>query len=303
MRPRLVDWSLLGLVLFEAGSGLFSFLQGKPENSWLFVLHGVMGLAITLLLVWKLQRVWRRVVEWQRWDGATWAAVSALGFVLLVIAGGLWGFEELMEVARATTPHAFDTEILLAFRQAGQPGVPIGAPWLEGAMRDITSLGSVSVLVLVTAATIIYLLLIRRPATAVLIFVAVAGGQALSSLLKVGVDRPRPELVSHLVTETSLSFPSGHAMLSAVTYLTLGALAAQFAPGRTTRIYVLSLAVLVALLVGVSRIYLGVHWPSDVLAGWCAGSAWAMLCWLLARYWKHQETTAQPKAKTVDNDA
>ncbi len=201
----------------------------------------------------------------------------------LVIAGGLWGFEELMEVARATTPHAFDTEILLAFRQAGQPGVPIGPPWLEGAMRDITSLGSVSVLVLITAATIIYQLLIRRPATALLMFVAVAGGQVLSSLLKVGVDRPRPELVSHLVTETSLSFPSGHAMLSAVTYLTLGSLAARFLPGRTIKVYVLSLAVLTTLLVGISRIYLGVHWPSDVLAGWCAGFAWAMLCWLVAR--------------------
>lgn len=201
----------------------------------------------------------------------------------LVIAGGLWGFEELMEVARATTPHAFDTEILLAFRQPGQPGIPIGPSWLEGAMRDITSLGSASVLVLITAASIIYLLLIRRPATALLIFVAVAGGQVLSSLLKVGVDRPRPELVSHLVSETSLSFPSGHAMLSAVTYLTLGSLAARFLPGRTTKVYVLSLAVLTTLLVGVSRIYLGVHWPSDVLAGWCAGFAWAMLCWLAAR--------------------
>lgn len=201
----------------------------------------------------------------------------------LVVAGCLWGFEELMEVARATTPHAFDTEILLAFRQPGQPGVPIGPLWLEGAMRDITSLGSSAVLVLITAATIVYLLLIRRPATALLIFVAVAGGQVLSSLLKVGVDRPRPELVSHLVNETSLSFPSGHAMLSAVTYLTLGSLAASFLPGRVTKIYVLSLAVLVTLLVGVSRIYLGVHWPSDVLAGWCAGFAWAMLCWLTAR--------------------
>jgi undecaprenyl-diphosphatase len=201
----------------------------------------------------------------------------------LVIAGGLWGFEELMEVARATTPHAFDTEILLAFRQPGQPGVPIGPLWLQGAMRDITSLGSSAVLVLITAATIIYFLLIRRPATALLIFVAVAGGQVLSSLLKVGIDRPRPELVSHLVNETSLSFPSGHAMLSAVTYLTLGSLASRFLPDRVTKIYVLSLAVLTTVLVGVSRIYLGVHWPSDVLAGWCAGFAWAMLCWLAAR--------------------
>ncbi|MFK0691227.1 phosphatase PAP2 family protein [Mesorhizobium sp. IMUNJ 23033] len=201
----------------------------------------------------------------------------------LVIAGGLWGFEELMEVARASTAHAFDTEILLAFRKAGQPDSPIGPPWLEGAMRDITSLGSASVLVLITAAVIVYLLMIRRPATALLIFVAVAGGQVLSSLLKAGIDRPRPDLVSHLVNETSFSFPSGHAMLSAVTYLTLGSLAARFLHGRTTKIFVLCLAVLTTVLVGISRVYLGVHWPSDVLAGWCAGFAWAMLCWLVAR--------------------
>ncbi|MER8723556.1 phosphatase PAP2 family protein [Mesorhizobium sp. M1027] len=201
----------------------------------------------------------------------------------LVIAGGLWGFEELMELARATTPHAFDTEILLAFRKAGQPDNPIGPAWLEGAMRDITSLGSASVLVLITAAMIVYLLLIRRPGAALLMFVAVAGGQLLSSVLKFDIDRPRPDLVSHLADVASLSFPSGHAMLSAVTYLTLGSMAARFLPGRTTKIYVLVLAVLTTVVVGISRIYLGVHWPSDVLAGWCAGFAWAMLCWLAAR--------------------
>ncbi|TIL79402.1 MAG: phosphatase PAP2 family protein [Mesorhizobium sp.] len=210
----------------------------------------------------------------------------------LVIAGGLWGLEELMEVAHATTPHAFDTEILLAFRHPGQPDSPIGPAWLEGAVRDITSLGGTSVLVLVTTAVIIYLLLIRRPATALLMFVAVAGGQVLSSLLKFEVDRPRPDLVSHLVNETSLSFPSGHAMLSAVTYLTLGSMAARFLPGRTTKIFVLGLAILTTLLVGASRVYLGVHWPSDVLAGWCAGFAWAMLCWLVARFLQRRHAVA-----------
>ncbi|TGQ74515.1 phosphatase PAP2 family protein [Mesorhizobium sp. M00.F.Ca.ET.186.01.1.1] len=210
----------------------------------------------------------------------------------LILAAGLWGFVELMELARAATPHGFDTEILLAFRQPGQPDTPIGPLWLQGAMRDITSLGSTSVLLLITAATIVYLLLLRRPATALLIFVAVAGGQLLSSLLKMGVDRPRPDLVSHLVSETTLSFPSGHAMLSAITYLTLGSLAARFLPGRTTKAYVLFLAVLATLLVGVSRVYLGVHWPSDVLAGWCAGFAWAMLCWLVARLLQRRQVVS-----------
>ncbi|AZO20765.1 phosphatase PAP2 family protein [Mesorhizobium sp. M1E.F.Ca.ET.045.02.1.1] len=210
----------------------------------------------------------------------------------LVIAGGLWGLVELMEVARSTTPHAFDTEILLAFRQAGQPNSPIGPPWLEGAVRDITALGSTSVLVLITSTVIIYLLLIRRPATALFVFVAVAGGQVLSSLLKFEVDRPRPDLVSHLVNETSFSFPSGHAMLSAITYLTLGSLAARFLPDRATKVFLLALAVLVTVLVGTSRVYLGVHWPSDVLAGWCAGFAWAMLCWLAARLLQRHKVMA-----------
>lgn len=202
----------------------------------------------------------------------------------IIAAGGLWGFVELAEVARDAAPHALDTEILLAFREAGRTDDPFGPPWLEEAVRDVTGLGSMIVLVLVTAAAIFYLLLIRRWREALLVLAAVGGGQILSSLLKLGIDRPRPDLVSHLAAVQTLSFPSGHAMMAAVTYLTLGSMLAGIAPGRATKIYVLGVALLITLMVGVSRIYLGVHWPSDVLAGWCAGFAWAMLCWLVARY-------------------
>jgi undecaprenyl-diphosphatase len=201
----------------------------------------------------------------------------------IVVAGGLWGFVELAEVARDTTAHAFDTDIMLAFREAGRPDDPVGPPWLEEAVRDITALGSMVVLVLVTATVIVYLLLIGWRRHALLVLVAVGGGQVLSSLLKLGIDRPRPDLVSHLVNVQTLSFPSGHAMMAAVTYLTLGSMLAGIVPGRATRIYVLSVAIMVTLLVGVSRVYLGVHWPSDVLAGWCAGFAWATLCWVVER--------------------
>ncbi len=201
----------------------------------------------------------------------------------IVIAGGLWGFLELTDLAGDRAPHSLDSEILLFFRVDGRPDMPIGPEWLQKAMRDITALGSASVLTLATAATAIYLFLVRKWGTGLFVIAAVASGQVLSSLLKAGLDRPRPELVSHLVQETSLSFPSGHAMISALAYLTLGALASRGVRGRTAKAYVLSLAVIVALLVGVSRIYLGVHWPSDVLAGWCVGFAWAMLWWLAAR--------------------
>jgi undecaprenyl-diphosphatase len=214
------------------------------------------------------------------WPG--WIEVDIL-LAGLAIAGALWAVVELAEVARDAAPHTLDTAILLAFRQAGHPDLPVGPAWLEGAVRDITALGSTSVLVLIVAAVVIHFFLLGRARTALFMLFAVVSGQLLSSLLKADIDRPRPDLVSHLVTETSLSFPSGHAMLSAITYLTLGTLAARFLPGRVTRIYVLALAVLVTLMVGVSRIYLGVHWPSDVLAGWCAGFAWAMLWWLAAR--------------------
>lgn len=202
----------------------------------------------------------------------------------LAIAACLWGFVELAEAARGAEPHALDTEILLAFREAGRPDDPIGPRWLEEAVRDVTSLGSTVVLVLVTLGAAVYLLLIRRWLEASLLLAAMGVGQILSSLLKSGIDRPRPELVSHLVEVETMSFPSGHAMLAAIAYLTLGAMLARIAPSPASKIYLLLLGVLVTLAVGVSRIYLGVHWPSDVLAGWCAGFAWATLCWLTARF-------------------
>lgn len=203
----------------------------------------------------------------------------------LLIVGGLYGLFQLSQVATDGAAHDLDARILLAFREPGDPANPIGSERFEGYVRDITSLGGTAVLVLLTSLVIVFLLLAGKWQLALFVLIAVGGGQAVSTLLKLGIDRPRPDLVPHLMRETSLSFPSGHAMMSAVTYLTLGSLLARIAPERRLKVFFLFTAVLLTFVVGVSRIYLGVHWPSDVLAGWCAGFAWAMMCWLAARWW------------------
>ena len=203
----------------------------------------------------------------------------------LLLVAALYSFVELSEVARLNEPLSFDTRILLSFREAGDPSNPIGPEWLEGMVRDITALGSAAVLILITTLVILFLLLAGKWQIALFVLAAVGGGQIVSSLLKLGIDRPRPELVSHLMHESSLSFPSGHAMMSAVTYLTLGSLLARIVPQKRLKFFFMFVAVLLTAMVGVSRVFMGVHWPSDVLGGWCAGFAWALIWWLIARWW------------------
>src|SRR5207245_2521008 len=126
------------------------------------------------------------------------------------------------------------------------------------------------------------------------VVLATAGGGALSAGLKWWFGRKRPEIVPHLVNVGSASFPSGHSMLALVTYLTLGALLARFVARRRSRTYCVAVSLLLALLVGLSRVYLGVHYPTDVLAGWSAGLAWALPCWLVARYLQYRGKVKPP---------
>jgi undecaprenyl-diphosphatase len=203
-------------------------------------------------------------------------------FSVLVIAGGVFLFAKLVDAVLEGETHPFDMAVLLALRDPLDPSDPIGPRWLEVIFRDITSLGGTTVLTLITAAVIGFLLVDHKRAAAVLVLVSVGGGALLSTFLKLGFDRPRPDLVAPLVEVHTASFPSGHAMLAAVTYLTLRALLARVLGRQRVKIYVLSVALTLTFLVGLSRIYLGVHWPTDVLAGWSAGAAWAVLCWRIA---------------------
>lgn len=201
---------------------------------------------------------------------------------LILIAGAVWLFAELAgEVLEGDTA-AFDERILLSLRTANDLTDPIGPGWFEEMARDITGLGGFGVLTLLTLAATGYLLLHRKNHTALYLVLAIGSGILMSTLLKHGFDRPRPDLVPHAQVVYTSSFPSGHSMMSAVVFFTLGAILAGVQTNRRLRAYLLGVAALLALLVGTSRVYLGVHWPTDVLAGWTAGAAWALLCWTIA---------------------
>lgn len=211
-----------------------------------------------------------------------WKKEPLIPAALLIIAGSLWLFSEISDEVRENETHHFDSTILLAMREPGDPDNPIGSEKIEEMGRDLTALGGFTILTGLTLASIGVTLFLRKPKIAAIIAIAITGGIALSTFLKQGYDRPRPDLVPHGVIVTSASFPSGHAMMSAIVYLTLGVLLARTQPSLPLRIYLIALSVVITVLVGVSRVYLGVHWPTDVLAGWTLGAAWALMFWLIA---------------------
>ena len=203
--------------------------------------------------------------------------------ILLVLAASLIVmFAAITEELVDGDLHAFDRAVLLALRHADDPAKPLGPLWLQVAARDVTGLGSPAVLTLITAAALGFLALKRQWRAALFVLVSICGGTAVSFALKDLIQRPRPDFVAAVAQTQTYSFPSGHAFLSAVTFLTLGTLLARVQHQAEVKIYLLSVAIAITVLVGVSRVYIGVHWPTDVLAGWCAGASWAILCWLIA---------------------
>ncbi|MCW8085142.1 phosphatase PAP2 family protein [Sabulicella glaciei] len=209
------------------------------------------------------------------------AAERGTLLALVIVGVGLFGFARVaLEVADGDT-HSLDHALLLALRSEADPTDPWGPGWFEEMMRDFTALGGTGVLLLVTATVFGFLLLTGRRQAAMLVLLSIASGVVVSHGLKWGFGRPRPDLVPHGQSVYSQSFPSGHAMLSAIVYLTLGALLSRVQERRRAKVYPLVVAALLVLLIGFSRVYLGVHWPSDVLAGWAVGAGWAALCWLI----------------------
>jgi undecaprenyl-diphosphatase len=236
-------------------------------------------------------RTFRSLLAWLGSHGEIVIAAA------LVVVAGTWGFVELLDEVKEGETQQFDEWMIRLLREHEGPS------WLQEVGRDLTALGGVAVMAVVTAAVAGYLLLCKKYHAMWLVLVATGGGLLLSIALKHFIDRERPLLVEYKSMVYTSSFPSGHSMMAAVVYLTLGSLLARITPGRLLKLYFLALAMVLTALVGVSRVYLGVHWPTDVLAGWCGGLVWALLCWLVARYLQRKgavEKDIDPAAPDVE---
>lgn len=212
-----------------------------------------------------------------------------LGAGILVVA-----FAAIAAGIAAGVFDTFDRALLLSLR-TGDAHDPAGPFWVEAFFLDVTGLGSTTIITIVTLAVCGFLLMLRRSGTALLVLAAIGGGTILNNVTKLFFERPRPDLVAHAVETQTSSFPSGHAMMSAIAFLTLGALLARTQKRTSVRAYIVTLAVLTTVLVGISRVYLGVHWPSDVLAGWLLGSAWALFCWFVAERLQQRGDIEKPR--------
>lgn len=232
--------------------------------------------------------------------------ISALA-ALMIAAFGALTFADLAEDMREPDAQQFDQHVLQLMRPyAEDPSRPWGPWWLKEAASDITSLGGISVLGLFALIVVVFLVIQRKYLSALLLPLALGGGVLLSEGLKSVFERERPPAAYQAVETLNASFPSGHALLSAVFYLSLGVMLTRAFPQRRFKIYVLGVAILITLLIGATRIYLGAHWASDVFAGWSVGAAWAMVLWLVAyaleRRQRARHARLQDRRPPADDD-
>jgi len=214
----------------------------------------------------------REAMRWL-WPALVLVGAGALGLAIHLI-------DEVTEGER----FRLDAALLLALRQPGHPEVPIGPAWLLQSAIDISALGGFTLQWLLGGAACLFLAAVRRLAEAAWLAVSLLGASLIDWVLKAVIDRPRPQIVPHLAQVSNASFPSGHAMISAAVYLTAGAMLCEALPRRRGRLVVMGFAGALVVLIGASRVYLGVHWPSDVLAGWCLGGLWALAVFAADRW-------------------
>ncbi|TKT77379.1 phosphatase PAP2 family protein [Aquamicrobium sp. LC103] len=233
--------------------------------------------------------------------GMTDTRLATLPVLLVALfASGVYIFLAIADEVSENEIAGVDNYLLLLFRNPADPSDPIGPSWMAETVAEITALGGYPVIVVLVAAVVGFLLVSRKYGPALFVLLSISSGAAVSHLLKLFYERPRPDVVDHLVTIHTASFPSGHATLSTLVYLTLAALLMRLVTEFRVRVYVMAVAILLSLAAGISRIYLGVHWPSDVAAGWALGAAWASLSWLaISALRRYRRTTA---TGTIDED-
>ena len=221
----------------------------------------------------------QQVVFWRRALRIARTEIAALS-ALLIIALGVMTFVEVADDMTEADGQMFDQAVLHWLQPVA--GQPRGPWWLQEAAADLTSLGGISVLTLFAVIAFSFLLIQRKRLSALLLVVGLAGGVALSEGLKALFERARPPAAYQAVETLNASFPSGHALLSTVFYLSVAVMMTRAFPKRRLKAYVLGVGMVFALMVGLTRVYLGAHWASDVLAGWSVGAAWAMALWLVS---------------------
>lgn len=215
------------------------------------------------------------------WSIRTWPSYLVRTELRLLIGitavfAFLWGFFSVLGEVREGDAYKLDSSILLAMRRPGQLDVPIGPRWLQETARDVTALGGFTVLTLVVVLSVVLLLLHRRRLQAAVLAIAVVVGQVAAEVAKHLIGRDRPDLVPHLDLVYSSSFPSGHSAMSPIVYFTTAGILAAGEPNRAAKSLLLGTAAFLVLAIGASRVYLGVHWPTDVVAGWAMGTAVAL---------------------------
>jgi undecaprenyl-diphosphatase len=212
--------------------------------------------------------------------------LALIGFVLLGFL--IHSFWEVSEEVLEGDTHVIDTKLLMLLRDGNNAQNPLGPPWVAEAVRDVSGLGGIYILVFVVLSAAIYLTIIKRGGQALYLLATIGVGTAIANALKFGFDRPRPDLVPHGSHTFTASFPSGHTMMSAMVYLSVGMMLAKAQKTMPPRIFFMAISVFLTVVIGISRVYLGVHWPSDVLAGWLGGGSCAIAFWLFEWLWQNK---------------
>ena len=216
----------------------------------------------------------------------------------VLISAGAWAILFLGGEAREGETGSFDRAAMLLFRIPGHPHQPIGPPWLQDVMRDLTAFGGTTFVTLATLVAALALIFHRRWRHGLILASTVALAQGCDEWLKGFFDRARPDFAPPWIYFSGHSFPSGHSTASAALWLSLAVLAASFEVRRRMKAFWFAVASLVILAVGLSRVFLGVHWPTDVLAGWVLGACWALVGWIAWRLLALEGTPASELDKT-----